>query len=144
MRIQSEPAGVKEPSLHPAQQALPPWMQERIANAALKPDHNFTALRAARAKVEELAATVRTEAFTDWVRRCTAPAREPSEWTQARVLYDSYIDHAKRYGLRAADRALSVQELATETQWGRMMATLLPKKRRTAGFYYPLRVKRVR
>jgi hypothetical protein len=143
MRIQNQLAGVKEPSLHPAQQALPWWMQQEIVktNRAMA-TYSVTALRAARAKAEELAGVVRTDAFNDWFRRCVVDAKEPSEWTQARVLYESYIRHAKTYGEKRWQRELSIQEAATETQWGRMMATLRPKKRRTNGYFYPLQCKR--
>jgi hypothetical protein len=103
---------------------------------------NFTNLQKARAKAEELAGAVRDAAFDDWVRRCVVSAQVPGEWTQARMLYASYLDHAQRFGRTRDHRAQSVQSLATETQWGRMMATLFPKKRRTAGLYYPLRCKR--
>ena len=126
--------------LHPAQSALPPWLDEEPKQ--VDGERALTALRAARAKAEELAQAVRNAAFDDWVRRCVVTAREPSDWTQARVLYESYLAHAKAYGRTRADRALSVLELATETQWGRMMATLFVKKRRSAGWYYPLRCKR--
>lgn len=105
-------------------------------------ERTFTALQAARAKVEELSDAVRSAAFEDWVCRCVVTAQEPSEWTQARTLYESYLAHAKTYGRTQRQRGLIVQELATETQWGRMMATQFPKKRRTAGLYYPLRIKR--
>lgn len=76
------------------------------------------------------------------MRRCVIAAQEPSEWTQARILYESYLQHAKTFGRNRGQRELSVQELATETQWGRMMATMFVKKRRRAGWYYQLRLKR--
>lgn len=102
----------------------------------------FSALQQARAKAEELTGAVRSAAFDDWVRRCVVDAQTPSEWTQARTLYESYIAHARRFGDNRAQRSQSVLALATETQWGRMMATLFVKKRRSAGWYYPLRCKR--
>jgi hypothetical protein len=105
-------------------------------------DQSFTALQAARKKVEEFAGPVRDAAFDDWVRRSVVPAKVPAEWTQARVLYENYLAFARKFGRNRAQRALSIEELATETQWGRMMTTVFPKKRRTAGWYYPLRCKR--
>lgn len=105
----------------------------------------FTALRKTRAKAEELAGAARDAAFDDWLRRCVVIAEAPAEWTQARALYDNYIAHAQRFGRNREQRALSIQELATETQWGRMMATMatqIAKKRRSAGWYYQLRLKR--
>ena len=126
--------------------AVPPWEEGNDAPIP-SPDErkrqsNFTKLKAARKKVEKLAQAVRSDAFDDWVSCCVVTAKEPSEWTQARILYESYLRHAKNYGRNRGQRAESVQELATETQWGRMMATLFVKKRRSAGWYYPLRCKR--
>lgn len=111
---------------------------------AVEQDH-FTPLQAARAKAEELAGAVRNAAFDDWTRRCVVMADDPREWTQARVLYENYLVHARTYGGNRSQKALAAQARATETQWGRMMATLasdIPKKRRSAGWYYPLRCKR--
>jgi hypothetical protein len=124
--------------------ALPPWATEegRRANEKAQCDANLTALGKARAKVEELAGNVRSDAFEDWVRRSVVTAEVPAEWTQARILYENYLEHAKTYGNNRTQKAVAKQELATETQWGRMMATMLPKKRRTAGWYYTLRCKR--
>ena len=130
------------------QKGLPPWLKEedeksRLAREEKARDRVFTALGAARKKAEELAGEVRSEGFNDWIRRCLKPATRPSEWTQARALYESYLAHARTYGRNRSQKALSVQELATETQWGRMMATQFPnKKRKTAGWFYPLTVKR--
>lgn len=103
----------------------------------------LTALQKARKKAEELGEVVRDHAFDDWIRRCLAEATRPSEWTQSRELYESYIRHATAYGDNRSSRTLYRQELATETQWGKMMGSLYPnKKRRTAGWFYPLRLKR--
>lgn len=102
----------------------------------------FSALQKARAKAEELTGALRTAAFDDWVRRCVVDVKTPTEWTQARTLYENYIAHAQQFGDNRAQRAQSVQALATETQWGRMMATLYLKKRRTKGWYYPVKLKR--
>lgn len=127
---------------------LPPWFKdgdrELFESDLLRREKATTlsALQQARAKAEELASAVRDDVFDDWVRRCVADAQLPDEWTQARVLYENYIAHARRYGENRAQRAQSVLVLATETQWGRMMATLFPKKRRRAGWYYPLRCRR--
>lgn len=103
---------------------------------------NFTGLQKARAKAEELAGAVREDAFDDWIRRCVVTAQKPSEWTQARALYENYVAHAQRFGRNRKQVAMSIQSLASEPQWGRMMATLFPKKRRRGGNYYPLRRKR--
>jgi hypothetical protein len=113
------------------------WRQEQPER-----DDRLTALAAARKKAEQLAGDIRTDAFDDWVRRSVVTADDPREWTQARVLYENYLTHAKTYGNNRTQKALAKQEAATETQWGRMMATMFTKKRRTAGWYYPLRCKR--
>jgi hypothetical protein len=101
-----------------AQRAFPTWMTEE-PRPEEKVRQPFTALQKARRKAEELAGVVRSDAFSDWVRRCMVPAKVPSEWTQARTLYESYVAHAWTYGLNRSQRKLSGQELATETQWGR-------------------------
>jgi hypothetical protein len=74
--------------------------------------------------------------------RCVVDAQTPSEWTQASTLYENYIAHARRFGENRAQRSQSVLALATQTQWGRMMATLFPKTRRSAGWFYPLKLRR--
>lgn len=105
----------------------------------------FTALQKARAKAEELAGTARNAAFEGWALANVVPAKTPREWTQARTLYENYIAFAQQFGRNREQREMSVQALATETQWGRMMATLasqVPKKRRAAGWYYAIRLKR--
>lgn len=128
-------------------QPIPPWHggdRDAFEADLLRREKKatFSALQQARAKAEELTGAVRSAAFDDWVRRCVVDAQTPSEWTQARTLYESYIAHARRFGDNRAQRSQSVLALATETQWGRMMATLFVKKRRSAGWYYPLRCKR--
>lgn len=106
-------------------------------------ERTFTALQKVRAKAEELAGAARDAAFVDWAECCVDHAKDPREWTQARTLYENYLSHARRFGRNRQQRAQSVQELATETQWGRMMATLpIAKKRRGMGIYYSLRCKR--
>lgn len=103
---------------------------------------SMTKLKAARAKVKELSAVVRDEAFEHWRNKCVVIAERPDEWTQAAVLYASYIKYAASYGNNRGDRRLAKQELATETAWGKMMGSLFDKKRRRAGQYYPVRLKR--
>lgn len=141
---QSDPT---TPQFDPAT-AIPHWLtqedvrKDRLEREEKERDRVFTALAVARKKAEELAGEAQGVAFSDWIHRCVVLAQQPSEWTQARVLYESYLAHAKTYGRNRTQKALSIQELATETQWGRMMATRFPKKRRTAGWYYQLRCKR--
>jgi hypothetical protein len=104
---------------------------------------SMTKLKNARKKVKELGAVVRDEAFDDWLGKCVVIAQTPEEWTQAAVLYASYIKHASRYGNNRGDKALAKEELATETAWGKMMGAAYPnKKRRARGWYYPARPKR--
>jgi hypothetical protein len=59
------------------------------------------------AKVAEYSAVLRSDAFDDWVRRCTVTAEEPREWTRASLLYDSYLRHAKSYGANRPDKRLA-------------------------------------
>lgn len=129
--------------------APPPWIEDGeeweqpMPPAPAKPaTTNLKKLKAARKKVEEYSAVLRTDAFDDWVRRCTETAEQPCEWTRAALLYESYIRHAKTYGSSRPDRRLAKDELASETAWGKMMGSLFSKKRRRAGQYYPLRLKR--
>jgi hypothetical protein len=102
---------------------------------------SMTKLKAARARVKELGAVVRNEAFEHWRNKFVVIAERPDEWTQAAVLYASYIKHAASYGNNRGDKRLAKQELATETAWGKMMGSLFDKKRRRAGQYYPVRLK---
>ena len=104
---------------------------------------SMTKLKAARKRVKELGGAVRDEAFGDWLSKCVVIAQRPDEWTQAAVLYASYIRHASRYGNNRGDKALAKEELATETSWGKLMGAAYPnKKRRARGWYYPVRPKR--
>lgn len=125
--------------------AVPPFLQgEDTANSqatAKRAQGSFAKLKTARKKVEELSVSVRDEGFDDWVRRYLVTADQPSEWTQSRTLYENYIKRAKDFGNNRADKALSKQELATETQWGKMMGSLFTKKRRGKGWFYPMRLK---
>lgn len=163
LRLPKAEAAPPPPELNAVRNAPPPWLNDPEEEGPLPPwrtddpeeiaawqedlkqreiKETFTALQKARAKAEELAGAVRNAAFDDWIRCCVVAAKRPDEWTQARTLYENYVAYAQRFGRNRSQRALSVQELATITQWGRMMATLFPKKRRRAGWYYPLRCKR--
>lgn len=121
-----------------------PWGDDAPAppSPAKPATTNLKKLKAARKKVEEYSAVLRTDAFDDWVRRCTETAEQPREWTRAALLYESYVRHAKTYGTSRPDKRFAKEELATETAWGKMMGSLFSKKRRRAGQYYPLRLKR--
>jgi len=125
-----------EEELQPLKDAFEADLLRREREAA------FSGLQQARAKAEQLSGAVRDAAFEDWIRRCVVDAERPDEWTQARTLYENYLAHAQRFGRTRDQRAQSVLALATLTQWGRMMATQFTKKRRGAGWYYPLRCKR--
>lgn len=124
--------------------ALPPWMdQAPEPSAPAKPTTtNLKKLKAARKRVEEYSAVLRTDAFDDWVRRCTVTAEEPREWTRAALLYESYLRHAKGYGANRPDKRLAKESLASVTAWGKMMGSLFPRGRRAGGNIYPLRLKR--
>ncbi|MFT3964537.1 MAG: hypothetical protein QM690_01475 [Sphingobium sp.] len=127
-----------------AQSAPPPWGGEPAEPLKhKKPDTtNLKKLKAARKKVAEYSAILRSDAFDDWVRRCTEIAAQPREWTQAALLYESYLRHARTYGANRNDKRLAKQELATETAWGKMMGSLFDRKRKAGGNFYPLRLKR--
>lgn len=120
-----------------------PWGEEPTEplTPARPTTTNLKKLKAARKKVEEYSAVLRTDGFDDWVRRCTETAGEPREWTRAALLYESYLRHAKTYGANRPDKRLAKEELATETAWGKMMGSLFGRKGRRAGNYYPLRLK---
>lgn len=98
-------------------------------------------LKAARGRVSKLNAEVRDAAFDEWIRRCVVRADRPDEWTQSAVLYENYLKRAGDYGWNRPDRALINKELATATRWGRMMGSQFDKKRRSGGWYYPLKLK---
>lgn len=154
---------------HPSQFALPPWNASDWQPAEPKPQSEWkppkpldppllrvikitdrrdkhvamTKLKAARKRVTDLAAVVRDEVFEDWIERCVVVANRPDEWTRSRALYDAYVAQAPEFGVNRTERSLARQEIATETQWGRMMGSLFPnKKRRRDGWYYPVRLKR--
>lgn len=128
---------------HPAQFAPPPFAGDtEKPEVAASTSKAVSKLAAARRKVEALAGAVRDEAFDDWVRRYVAPAEEPSDWTRARLLYENYLHRARLYGSNRTARAEAKLELATETQWGRMMGSVFTKKRRPSGWFYPVRLKR--
>jgi hypothetical protein len=119
----------------------------RLVRVKIAPDRgslpSMKSLKAARKKLQVAATVVRDEAFNDWIGRCVVSAERPDEWSQARDLYESYLRQAKSYGINRGDKRLAKEELATETQWGKMMGSLYPnKKRRRNGWYYPVRLKR--
>jgi hypothetical protein len=101
-----------------------------------------TGLQQARAEAEKQAGWLQDLVFDDWIERCVIEVDDPRNWTQARVLYEDYLAHARTFGKKAHEKRAVLQELVTETQWGRIMATLYPKKRRTAGWFYPLQLRR--
>jgi hypothetical protein len=130
---------------HPAQFAIPPFLEgeEPVITEARPriPKSATSKLKIARDRVRQLAAEVRDEAFDEWVLRCLVVAKAPDEWTQATVLYENYLKRAPSYGWNRRDRRLVQQELSTATTWGRMMGSQFEKKRRSKGWYYPLRLK---
>lgn len=129
-----------------AQAALPPWGGEPPEPLKpRKPDTtNLKKLKAARKKVAEYSAVLRSDAFDDWVRRCTETATGPREWTRATELYESYERHVQRYRDNRPNKRLVKETAATMTAWGKMMGSLFPNKQRRSrpnGWYYPLRLK---
>lgn len=107
-----------------------------------KPKNAFKSMKEARKEIEEAGTGIRNEGFDAWVRRYVVPAERPSEWTQAAVLYENYLKHARRWGNNRPDKRLSELELATETRFGIMLREIgLMKKRKRGGYFYPLRLK---
>jgi hypothetical protein len=144
------PEDRKPPELDPriveAQQASMPWMVKRLERKAkqrLPPavEVAVTGLQAARAEALAQAGYVQDLVFDDWYDCIIEDAQAPSEWTQARNLYESYLAHGRTFGRDMHERRAAVQALATETQWGRMMATRFPKVRRGSGWHYPVKLR---
>ena len=139
---ESKPEDVDPPILA-ARNALAPWQSEHEpARNEAERAKTVTKLRAARRKAEELGAVVRQDAFDDWVKRCVKAAERPDEWTQARDLYESYLKHVVRFGHSRTARGHSKEEAATETRFGKMMRSLFTARRRSRGYFYPLRLKK--
>lgn len=148
----------------------PPWAKELASDAAREPfkprrprkrtlreqsqltveeqaahSVRLSKLQVARRKAEQLAAIVRTEAFRYWAFRYVKEAEVPSEWTQSRKLYESYVRSVPAFASTRQTRRTAKLEIDTETQWGRMMGALYPnKRRRGSGWFYPVRLKRER
>lgn len=103
----------------------------------------LTGLQQARAEAAKQAGWVEDLFFGAWISNCVEEADDPRQWTRASVLYENYLHRARRFSekQKRLEKQAALEALATETQWGRWMATRYPKKRRTAGFYYPLRIK---
>lgn len=103
----------------------------------------ITGLQQARAEAAKQAGWVQDLFFSAWISNCVEGADDPRQWTRASVLYENYLHRARKFSQKQKrlEQQAALEALATETQWGRWMATRYPKKRRTAGFYYPLRLK---
>tara|TARA_R110002124_G_scaffold45004_5_gene136588 strand:+ start:8827 stop:9225 length:399 start_codon:yes stop_codon:yes gene_type:complete len=109
-----------------------------------EPNVSMTKLKEARTKVRDLAEVVRDDVFNDWIERYVVSAKRSDEWTQARTLYDAYSSRAAQFGSNRTEKAIAREEVASETQWGRMMGSLFPtKKRRRNGWHYPVRLKQL-
>ncbi len=117
-----------------------------------KEQKDMAKLRDARNKLRKAGDVVRTNMFNDWLDRCVVKAEDRRQWTQSRLLYQSYVRHAKAYGpsleegekATVTDRMVAREEMATETTWGKMMGSLFPNKERRSrpnGWHYPLRLK---
>lgn len=72
---------------------------------------HFDKLKASRKKYEELREAIRDEGFDAWVRMYLVAATRPSEWTQARELYENYLKRAAKHGRNMGDKVLSKLEL---------------------------------
>ena len=143
---ENDPAPPLDPSIEAARQAGMPFiakkLERRAKPLASKIDMAITGLQQAREEAEKQAGWLQDLIFKDWIERCVVEVDDPREWTQARVLYEDYLAHARTFGKKVHEKRVALQELATETQWGRMIGMLYPKRRRTAGWFYPLKRRR--
>ncbi|HEX5183540.1 MAG TPA: hypothetical protein VFW19_10360 [Allosphingosinicella sp.] len=113
-----------------------PQRRERI------PKNNLEKLKAGYKRAETLRVAVRVDAFGDWVGRYLMEAERPSDWNQAKLLYENYLKRAKDYGRNRTDRVLSKMELATEARFAILMRdTGFAKKRRSADWFCPVRLR---
>lgn len=118
------------------------WLEKTTAPQPAPLVLAVTALQRARTEAAKAAGWVQDTYFNDWARRNVERAEMPAEWTKARTLYENYLANAPFYGQDGDEQKEVVQALATETQWGRMMATLpVAKVRRGSGMYYALKCK---
>ena len=140
---ENDPTPLPDPSIEAARQAGMPFIAKKLERRTKplpsKIDMAITGLQQARAEAEKQAGWLQDLVFDDWIRRCVVEVDDPRDWTQARVLYEDYLVHARTFGNKGNEKRVVRQELVTETQWGRLIATLYPKKRRTAGWFYPLK-----
>lgn len=132
---------------HPAQFARPSFIPDDELEVVPEPRGRTSRpilekLKAARKKADELREAVRDDAFDEWVRRYLVPAELPSDWTQAATLYANYLERANTYATNRVDRSIVKLELATETRFGLLLRDAgFTKKRRSKGWYYPVKLK---
>lgn len=125
----------------------PPWeveAAERRARRSKTPiDLAVSGLKQARAELAKQAGYTRDLIFHNWCKARVEQVDDPRHWTQARELYEDYLSYGRAFGKKWAEKIAGREALATETAWGRWMATVYPvKTRRTAGWYYPLRIRK--
>jgi hypothetical protein len=121
---------------------LPPFLAKPSRRSKSKIDIALTGLQQARAEAAKQAGWVQDLIFDNWIKNRVEEVDDPREWTQAHTLYENYLEHARAFGKKWKEKQAAFQALATETQWGRWMATRYTKSRRTRAVYYPLRCKR--
>ena len=127
---------------HPAQLAAPPFESLPFKERAKQ---KLSPLMDARRKAQLLAGWYQDDVFDSWARKFLVVADDPRQWTQAQVLYESYVKAAtlaEAGGARTNVGKTARETIATQTQWGRMMATKFTKKRRSRGWFYPVRIGR--
>lgn len=122
---------------------LPEWLRsddsaKSSARSKSKIDVAISGLQKARAEAATQAGFVQDMVFNNWLLKSVMEVDDPRLWSSARALYEDYLEHARSLGKKVKEKRIVFQELLTETQWGRWMATKYPRRRRTSGNYYPL------
>lgn len=120
--------------------APPPFSEQR--KPFIEPVQTaISSLRRARENAAMYAGWFQDDVFNSWSRVFLRAAGDPSEWTQAKVLYENYVHLAGFRDAAKKDSVLAKTLIASQTQWGKMMATKFVKERRTKGYYYPVALK---
>ena len=79
-------------------------LERRTKPLPSKIDMAITGLQQARAEAEKQAGWLQDLVFDDWIRRCVVEVDDPRDWTQARVLYEDYLVHARTFGNKGNEK----------------------------------------
>lgn len=118
--------------------APPPWEEKPFKERV---EVMISPLKSARENAAKQAGTFRDQVFGSWSRVFLQAVDDPSEWTQAKVLYANYVHLAGLRGAAKKDSIVARSVIASQTQWGKMMATKFIKDRRAKGYFYPVKLK---